>query len=54
MFELQQAVVLKLGEVRLPATVIKISYTSTHTWYGVRLDSGEDLHGIEEHRLAAE
>jgi hypothetical protein len=49
MFNLDDLVELNLDHITLQGTVIKISYTKHQRWLGVRLASGIELHGIDEH-----
>ena len=51
-FSLKQAVVLSVTPgIWVPAKVIKVSYTETAAWYGVRVDNGAEFHGIPESGL---
>jgi hypothetical protein len=53
MFELAQRVTVHLGAVALAGVVVKVTFTAEHCWYGVKLDSGETLHGIDANLVAA-
>jgi len=49
----QRAILTIDAHTQVFCTVAKISITATRAWYGVRVDNGIELHGIDEEHLSA-
>ncbi len=42
------------ASLKAPGEVIKVSHTKAGRWYGVQLDDGIEIHGIEAQHLTGQ